>query len=137
MEGFRIIDKVKSANIPGGYLKFYKTIIFFGLIFLGLSISSCAVSAVTPSTSITNNSSAIPGPIVSSASPAYNALNVPQNVTIKINFNQAVKFGTKYIQLKTSKGLSVPITTTITGKELIIKPDTPLTNGTNIYFNLA
>ncbi len=91
---------------------------------------SCAVSAVSPSTYITNNPSTNTGPTISGISPASNVLNVPQNVVIKISFAQAVKFGTKYIQLKTSKGQSVPITTTISGRELTIKPDNLLTKGT-------
>ena len=78
MEGIKIIDQLKSTNIHRRYIKFYKTIIFFGLIFLGLSMISCAVSAVSPSTYITNNPSTNTGPTISGISPASNVLNVPK-----------------------------------------------------------
>ncbi len=59
---------------------------------------------------------------ISSINPANNSVNVPMNKTIKITFNNTIKSGSKWIELKNSKGTLIPINTSITGKILTINP---------------
>lgn len=60
---------------------------------------------------------------IKSTDPAKGAVNVPSNKKIKINFNKDIKKGNMFIELKNSAGKSMPITCTLSGKVLEIKPD--------------
>ena len=72
-------------------------------------------------------------PVVTSTSPANNAVNVALNKVIQIKFNKNIKFGTdSWIELKTTNsGTAKPFTATITGSSLYIKPTTQLARGTS------
>jgi glutamine amidotransferase-like uncharacterized protein len=58
---------------------------------------------------------------VTSANPAYGSVNVAANKVITINFNNAIKYGTKNIQLKNSNGILIPTITSISGSVLSIR----------------
>ena len=70
-------------------------------------------------------------PTVISSNPVNNAVNIPTNKVIKINFSEAIKFGTNvWIELKSSSGKAIPFTKTISGSTLSITPTTTLAKGT-------
>ena len=72
-----------------------------------------------------------PAPTVTSTNPVNNAVNVPTNKVIKINFSEAIKFGTNvWIELKNSGGKAISFTKTISGTALSITPTTTLAKGT-------
>jgi predicted outer membrane repeat protein len=68
-------------------------------------------------------------PIVSSTDPAKNAQNILTNKIMRINFNEPIKAGTGYIELKTSSGKLIPIIISIIGNVLTINHPI-LTKGT-------
>jgi hypothetical protein len=70
-------------------------------------------------------------PVVVSLNPGNNAVNVPTNKVIQINFNRSVKYGNSSgIQFINSKGTAIPFTSTITGSTLNITPTSLLSHGT-------
>ncbi len=69
-------------------------------------------------------------PVVTSTSPANNAVNVALNKVIQINFNKAIKYGTNpWFELTNSWGAK-PFTTTISGNTLYITTKTLMAIGT-------
>jgi len=86
------------------------------------------VSAAVDNQSLQTPATAHIIPKISSIDPANNSVNVPTNKTIQITFNEAIKSGTKWIELKNSGGILTPITYSISNKVLTITPKT-LTNG--------
>jgi methionine-rich copper-binding protein CopC len=70
-------------------------------------------------------------PTVTSTNPVNNTVNIPTNKVIKINFSEAIKFGSNsWIELKNSSGKAIQFTKTITGSTLSITPTTKLAKGT-------
>ena len=63
-------------------------------------------------------------------SPARNAVNVPVDATITTTFNEQINEGNMNIELKTSTGTVIPITTSINGNVLTITPTTLLAANT-------
>jgi len=57
---------------------------------------------------------------VISTTPSNKAINVAANKIITVNFNRAVQYGNKNIQLKSSTGAVIPIKTSISGSTLTI-----------------
>ncbi len=57
---------------------------------------------------------------VKSTNPVTGALDVAANKIIKISYNKPIKFQSKNIELKTSSGIIIPTTKTISGNILII-----------------
>jgi len=68
-------------------------------------------------------------PIVISIDPANNTVNVPVNKVIKVTFNEPIKAGSLWIELKNNGGTSIPITKSISGSILTIKPINSLAGG--------
>ena len=100
-------------------------------------ISISAASAADNSSATTTNiksvgvSTDITAPKVTSADPANNAVTVPVNKTIRITFNEPVKFGSSpWIELKNSLGIAVPYTKAISKNYLYINPTNDLNKGT-------
>ena len=69
-------------------------------------------------------------PKITAIDPINNAINVPVNKIIKISFNEPIKFQSKWIELKNSKGTIIPISKSINGKTLTINHNTPLSKRT-------
>jgi len=70
-------------------------------------------------------------PKVTSSDPVKNAITVPVNKTIRITFNEPVKFGSSpWIELKNSLGIAVPFTKAISNNNLYVKPTKSLNKGT-------
>jgi large repetitive protein len=70
-------------------------------------------------------------PTVTSTDPANYAMNVPTNKIITVTFNEPI--AAKYltlVQLKTTTGLLIPTTKTVSGNTLSITPTNPLATGT-------
>lgn len=61
-------------------------------------------------------------PVISSTDPKNGATNVATSKIIKVIFNENIKKGSNLIELKNSKGKTIPFTTAISGKVLTIKP---------------
>ena len=95
-------------------------IMLFGLI-LFLNINT---SAATPITNVSLNKEL---PKVISVDPANHSI-IPKSKGIKIKFNESVKFGTNYIELRNIHG-TIPVKKIINGKSLYIIPKTPLISG--------
>ncbi|MGF7118776.1 Ig-like domain-containing protein [Methanobacterium oryzae] len=91
-------------------------------------VINCA-SAVENGTCSTANSSVT----VKTVDPVSNAVNVAQNKVIKITFNESIKAGNMWIELKSSNGTVIPITKIINSNLLTITPNNNLTKG-NKYF---
>ena len=69
-------------------------------------------------------------PKVTLSDPINNAFNVATNKVIKITFNEPVKAGNMFIELKNSAGTLIPITRSISGNVLSITPNSLLKAGT-------
>ena len=67
-------------------------------------------------------------PRVTNVDPAKNAV-VRADKVIKVTFNEAIKAGSLWIDLKNSNGTLVPVTTSINGNTLTITPKNLLVNG--------
>jgi methionine-rich copper-binding protein CopC len=65
-------------------------------------------------------------PTITSTDPANGATKVATSKTIKITFNENIKAGTNWVELKNSKGTAIPFTTSISGKILTINPKSNL-----------
>ncbi|WP_179288748.1 Ig-like domain-containing protein, partial [Methanobacterium bryantii] len=83
----------------------------------------CSVSTVSAGSDLT-------APTVKSTDPTNKATNVAVNKAIKVTFSESIKKGTGWIELKTSSGKSVAVTTSISGNTLTITPKSSLTKGT-------
>ena len=59
-------------------------------------------------------------PKIVSSNPASNAVYVPTNQVITITFNKLITAGTRWIELKNSNGILIPITISISGNVLTI-----------------
>lgn len=68
--------------------------------------------------------------IVTRTEPGNNEVNVRVDNTIKLTFSETIKQGSNWIELLSSNGEQVPITKTIEGNTLLIKPHIQLTRGT-------
>ena len=75
-------------------------------------------------------------PNVTSVDPVNNSVNVSPNKVIKVTFNEDVKAGTNWIELKNSSGTTIPITKTISGNTLTINHSNPLKIGTKYTISL-
>jgi hypothetical protein len=75
-------------------------------------------------------------PKFSSSSPTNGATNVPRTSTIKVNFNEYIKAGSNFIELKTSTGTVIEITVWLSGKVLNIKPKSKLAANTKYLIYL-
>ena len=62
-------------------------------------------------------------PTVNTTDPVNKSVNIPTNKSIIFKFNEPVKFGSKWIELKNSSGAKIPFTATINGNSLIISHD--------------
>jgi len=69
-------------------------------------------------------------PKITTVDPANNSVNIPVNKVIKVTFNEAIKTGTNWIELKNSNGTSIPITKSLSGNVLTIIPTNNLIKGT-------
>lgn len=67
-------------------------------------------------------------PKVNSVNPTNNGV-ITKSKPIKVTFSEKVKFGNKWIELKSLGGSVKPTTKTINGKTLTITPKTPLAKG--------
>ncbi len=65
-------------------------------------------------------------PTITSIDPKNSATKVAANKTIKVTFNENIKKGSNWIELKNSKGKAITFTTSINGKVLTIKPKNKL-----------
>lgn len=65
-------------------------------------------------------------PIVTSSDPKNNAVNVPASKVFKVTFSENITSGSGKIELLNSGGNSIPITPSISGKVLTIKPKSKL-----------
>ncbi|MGI6464494.1 MAG: Ig-like domain-containing protein [Methanobacterium sp.] len=70
------------------------------------------------------------GPQVIGIDPVHNAVNVPRDKVITVTFNEPIKAGSNWFELKSSNGTNIPITTSIKDNKLIISPSTLLAPGT-------
>ena len=68
-------------------------------------------------------------PIIISVDPSSNRIINDSSKTIKVSFNEAIKKGTGWFELKKSTGAAVNFTYNITGNVLNIKPSQSLANG--------
>jgi peptidoglycan/xylan/chitin deacetylase (PgdA/CDA1 family)/methionine-rich copper-binding protein CopC len=68
-------------------------------------------------------------PVVTKMDPVNGAVNVGINKVIVVTFNEKIKAGNMWIELRNSAGNLVPVKSIISGNLLIISPDNPLTNG--------
>jgi len=95
-------------------LKFFSVfvLILTIIIFLGSS------SAVT-----------VKNPYVTSINPSNGSYSISANQAINIIFNEKIKEGNGYIELKSSSGYSVPISKTFENHKLKITPNSLLKNG--------
>ena len=66
-------------------------------------------------------------PTVASVDPANGTVKVPSDKVIKITFNEPVKAGNLWIELKNNAGTAIPFTTFISSRVLTITPTTLLT----------
>ena len=69
-------------------------------------------------------------PSVIGTNPADHSVNVGVNKVIKITFNETIKAGNMWIELKNSKGTTKSFKATILGNVLSIKPNSVLADGT-------
>ena len=128
---------------------FLAILIFLSIALLSLDNVSATVStANTTSSNITNNSNSTvslmaatstadkTAPTIKSVDPANNAVNVSVNKTIKITFNESVKAGNNWIELKDSSGKAVSFTKSINGSVLTITPTSSLAKGTRYTLTL-
>jgi Uncharacterized protein conserved in bacteria len=69
-------------------------------------------------------------PTIKSTSPTNKATNIAVNKVIKVTFSESIKAGTIWVELKTSSGKSVAVTTSVSGSVLTITPASNLTEGT-------
>ena len=72
---------------------------------------------------------------VINSDPKNGSTNVSSNEDINVTFNNKIKEGNRYIELKSSNGTIVPSNVTISGKSLIITPKA-LLKGTQYTLNL-
>ena len=68
-------------------------------------------------------------PIIISVDPVNNRIINDPSKTIKVTFNEAIKKGTGWFELKKSTGTAVNFTYNITGNVLNVKPSQSLANG--------
>ncbi|MGF7117621.1 Ig-like domain-containing protein [Methanobacterium oryzae] len=69
-------------------------------------------------------------PTITSTNPTNNAVNIARDNTIKVIFNEKIKAGNMWIELKTSDGTLIKIYRIISGNTLTIKPSALLAKGT-------
>jgi transglutaminase-like putative cysteine protease len=69
-------------------------------------------------------------PTIKSTDPVNKATNIAVSKVIKVTFSESIKTGTIWVELKTSNGKSVAVTTSINGNVLTITPTNNLTPGT-------
>jgi len=71
-----------------------------------------------------------PSPQIITIDPAYGATKVASAKTITITFNEAIKAGSMWIELKNSSGTTIATAKSINGKILTINPTVTLARGT-------
>jgi methionine-rich copper-binding protein CopC len=69
-------------------------------------------------------------PVILSSSPTNGAINIARTKTITITFNEAIKAGSMWIELKNSSGTTITTAKSINGKILTIDPTITLARGT-------
>ncbi|MCE7699271.1 MAG: chitobiase/beta-hexosaminidase C-terminal domain-containing protein, partial [Methanobacterium paludis] len=70
-------------------------------------------------------------PSVKSVDPVNKAVNVAVDKVIKVAFNEAIKVGTGWFELRSSNGTVVQFTSSISGNVLALTPVSALSRGTN------
>jgi len=98
-------------------------------------VSSAAELQVNPGESIQNATNLTSEndtikPQITGMDPVHNAVNVPRDKVITVTFNEPIKAGSNWFELKSSNGTNIPITTSIKDNKLIISPSTLLAPGT-------
>ena len=91
----------------------------------GTSNVKVQLNSVTENLSI--NTVDTSSPVITKIDPVNGAVNVDINKDIILTFNEQIKAGTMWIEFRDSAGNPVPVITTISGKLLIISPNSPLT----------
>jgi methionine-rich copper-binding protein CopC len=114
----------------------FLAVLIAALIFFIGAASATTVNDNTGSNTVVNVITSVQeddttAPTISTIDPANNAVNVPTNKIIKITYNENIKNGTGWIELKNNSGTAIPFTTNISSKILTITPTNPLT--TNKY----
>lgn len=95
----------------------------------GLTTGDATVSATLDNQTVSTIVNIKNVPLVETSNPTRNAINIPPNQVIKITFNEPIEAGNMDITLQNSKGITTPITTSISGNILTINHKSPLTNG--------
>jgi len=95
-----------------------------------ISISDISATSATVNSTSYSSTTDLTAPTIKSTDPTNKATNVAINKAIKVTFSESIKKGTGWIELKTSSGKSVAVTTSISGNVLTITPKSSLTKGT-------
>ncbi|PAV03204.1 Ig-like domain-containing protein [Methanobacterium bryantii] len=95
-----------------------------------ISINNISATNATVNSTSYKTTADLTAPTVKSTDPTNKATNVAVNKAIKVTFSESIKKGTGWIELKTSSGKSVAVTTSISGNTLTITPKSSLTKGT-------
>ena len=103
-----------------------RSVLVLIILFVFLSIFAGTASA-------TNDTTA---PKVSSINPSNNSCNVATDKILKIVFNEPIKAGTNYIELKDNNKTIISINKTFGTRVLTITPNKPLKNGIKYTLHL-
>jgi methionine-rich copper-binding protein CopC len=99
-----------------------------------VSLSSSSPSTNSNTTKLVSAAKDVTKPKIVKSDPVKNAVNVNTKKTIKITFSEAIKFGNKWIQVKTKNGKNVSFKVSINGKVLTITPTSLVNGGTYVWF---
>ncbi len=97
-----------------------------------LTSSNSAGNSTSKPTTIT----VYPKLTVTNITPVNGTVNVANNTTITVTFNEPITIGSGWITLTMSNGTNIPYTSSISGKILTIKPTQTLTNNTKYTLTL-
>ena len=75
-------------------------------------------------------------PTIKSVDPAFKAVNVSVNKTIKVTFSESIKIGNGWIEFKDSNGKVISFTKSISGSVLTITPTSNLTPETTYTLSI-
>jgi predicted deacylase len=128
-----IVDAELGENMEKSLLKVL-------MVFIVLALSVGVISAANVGTNIdpqviysdhstTKLAQDTKSPVKLGLDPPNNSLNVPLNKTIRISFDEPIKFGNSWIELISRGGIVSPINKSIIGNTLIIKPKDLMANG--------
>jgi uncharacterized protein len=114
-----------------------KVLMLFTLVVISTGVVSAADNGNISSSynnsnhSLTKSGTDTAPPVKWGSDPTNNALNVPVNKIIKINFNEPIKFGNSWIELISRGGIKSPIKKSINGNTLTIKTTGLMVKGTS------